>query len=60
MIVYFISNSNSKNENIRVQLSDDKCDLAMEDLRIRYAKGEISRDTHLEVNMDLERDCTPS
>ena len=60
LIAYFISNSNSKNETSRGQWSEDKCDIAMDDLRRRYAKGEISRDTYLEVKRDLEKDCTPS
>ena len=60
LIGYFISNSNSKNENSREQWSGEKCDVAMDDLRRRYAKGEISRATYLEVKRDLEKDCTPS
>jgi uncharacterized membrane protein len=60
LIGYFISNSSSKNENSNEHWSENKCDSAMDDLRRSYAKGEISRDTYLEVKRDLEKDCTPS
>ncbi|MFO8052159.1 MAG: hypothetical protein R6V01_10765 [Thermoplasmatota archaeon] len=60
LIVYFISNSSSKGENRIKGYPDSNCDLAMEDLRGRYAKGEISRDTYFEIKKDLEKDCPPS
>ena len=60
LIVYFISNSKSDNGSGRERHPDGNCDLAMEDLRRRYAKGEITRDVYLEVRRDLEKDCSPS
>jgi len=56
LIWYFISNSSSKNENTKEQWSEEQHDIAMEDLRRRYANGEISRDVYLEVKRDLEKD----
>jgi len=60
LIVNFVSNSDSKNGSGEESGPQERHDLAMEDLRSRYAKGEISRDSFFEIKRDLERESSSS